>query len=68
VKFHPPQTDIDNDRTQAEKEYIENYAGRIGDVRLPPLAGHAVNCVWPVRATPQPGPRQQNSRQRDQEI
>lgn len=51
VKFNPPQTDIDNDRTQAEKEYIEKYAWRIGDVPLRPLADHApVNYVWPVTA------------------
>jgi hypothetical protein len=47
VKFNPPQTDIDNHRTQAEKEYIEKYAWKIGDVPLRPLADHAPdNYVW----------------------
>jgi len=51
VKFNSPRTDIDNDRTQAEKEYIEKYAWRIGDVPLRALADHApVNYVWPVTA------------------
>lgn len=40
VKFNPPPTDIDNRRTQAEKEYIEKYAWKIGDVPLRPLADH----------------------------
>jgi hypothetical protein len=47
VKFNPPQTDIDNHRTQAEKEYIEKYAWKIGDVFLRPLADQASgNHVW----------------------
>ena len=47
VKFNPPQTGIDNHRTQAEKEYIEKYAWKIGDVSLRPLADHAPgNHVW----------------------
>ncbi len=41
VKFNPPQTDIDSHRTQAEEEYIEKYACKIGDVFLRPLADHA---------------------------
>jgi hypothetical protein len=60
VKFSPPQTDIDNHRTLAEKEYIEKYAWKIGDVLLRPLADHAPgNYVWTshsgyslARATP----------------
>jgi hypothetical protein len=51
VKFNPRQADIDEDRILAEKEYIEKYAWRIGDVPLRPLADHApVNYVWPVTA------------------
>jgi hypothetical protein len=41
VKFNPPQTDIDNHRSQAEKEYIEKCAWKIGDVSSRPLADHA---------------------------
>ena len=60
VKFNPPQTDIDKHRTEAEKEYIEKYAWKIGDVSLRPLADHAPgNYVWArdlrhslARATP----------------
>jgi hypothetical protein len=60
VKFDPPQTDIDNHRTQAGKEYTEKYAWKIGDVCLRPLADQAPgNYVWTrdgrhslARATP----------------
>jgi hypothetical protein len=59
-KFNPPQADSDNHRTQAEKEYIEKYARKTGDVSWPPLADQAPgNDVWtrdsrhsPARATP----------------
>lgn len=51
VKLDPPQTDIDNHRIQAEKEYIEKYAGKIGDVFLRPLADPAPgNHVGPATA------------------
>jgi hypothetical protein len=51
VKFNPPQTDIDKHRTQAEKEYIEKYAGKIADVPLRPLADHAPgNYFWTSRS------------------
>jgi hypothetical protein len=70
VKFNPPQTDIDNHRTQAEKEYVEKYAWKIGDVPLRPLADRAPgNDVW----TSDSGyslarPSQENSLQGDEEI
>jgi len=59
-KLNPPQTDSDDHRTQAEKEYIEKFAWKIGDVSWPPLADRAPgNDVWtrdsrhsPARATP----------------
>jgi hypothetical protein len=70
VKFNPPQTDIDNHRTQAEKHYIEKYAGKIGDVPLrgSPITRRATMSGPATAATPWHGPRQQNSLQRDEEI
>jgi hypothetical protein len=56
VKFDPPQTEIDNDRTQAEKEFIERYAWRIGDGPLRPRAGQLCladdSGYFLARATP----------------
>ncbi len=51
VKFDPKDSFVEDDQLQAEKEYLEKYAWRIGDVALRPLADHApVNYVWPVTA------------------
>jgi hypothetical protein len=42
---------ISEDQTKAEVQYIEQYAWRIGDVAVRPLADHApINYVWPVMA------------------
>jgi hypothetical protein len=50
-QLYPDDPYIDRDRTQAEEDYLKNYAWRIGDVALRPLADHApVNYVWPVTA------------------
>ena len=48
---NPKDPDIVIDQTAAEEDYLKNYAWRIGDVALRPLADHApVNYVWPVTA------------------
>ena len=40
---------IEKDRCEAEVQYIENDAWRIGNVAVRPLADHApINYVWPV--------------------
>jgi hypothetical protein len=50
-QLYPNDPYIDRDRTQAEEDYLKNYAWRIGDVALRPLADHApVNYVLPVTA------------------
>jgi hypothetical protein len=47
----PKDPYIASDQTKAEEDYLKNYAWRIGDVALRPLADHApVNYVWPVTA------------------
>jgi hypothetical protein len=47
----PGDAYIAADRTRAEEEYLVDYAWRIGDVPLRPLADHApVNYVLPVTA------------------
>jgi hypothetical protein len=47
----PKDPYIGTDQTHAEEVYFQNYAWRIGDVALRPLADHApVNYVWPVTA------------------
>jgi hypothetical protein len=50
-QLYPNDPFIDRDRTQAEEDYLKNYAWRIGDVALRPLADHApMNYVLPVTA------------------
>jgi hypothetical protein len=50
-QLDPDDPSIGPDQTEAEKDYLENYAWRIGDVALRPLADHApVNYVLPVTA------------------
>jgi hypothetical protein len=50
-QLYPNDPFIDRDRAQAEEDYLKNYAWRIGDVALRPLADHApVNYVLPVTA------------------
>lgn len=50
-EIDPCDSAIKDDRSQAEEDYLKNYAWRIGDVALRPLADHApVNYVWPVTA------------------
>jgi predicted lipase len=50
-QIYPNDPYIDRDRTHAEEDYLKNYAWRIGDVALRPLADHApVNYVWPITA------------------
>jgi hypothetical protein len=50
-EIDPNDSSIRDDQTQAEGDYLKNYAWRIGDVALRPLADHApVNYVWPVTA------------------
>jgi len=47
----PKDPYIGDDQTQAEEDYFKNYAWRIGDVALRPLADHApVNFVGRVTA------------------
>lgn len=47
----PKDPYIATDQTNAEEDYLKDYAWRIGDVALRPLADHApVNYVWPVTA------------------
>lgn len=47
----PDDPYIAEDQIEAEEQYIEDYAWRIGDVALRPLADHApVNYVWTVSA------------------
>ena len=47
----PNDPEICDDQVRAEEDYLENYAWRIGDLGLRPLADHApVNYVWPVTA------------------
>jgi Lipase (class 3) len=47
----PNDSVIKDDRRKAEEDYLENYAWRIGDLALRPLADHApVNYVLPVTA------------------
>jgi hypothetical protein len=50
-ELDPNDLYIGRDRAKAEEDYLKNYAWRIGDVVLRPLADHApVNYVWPVTA------------------
>jgi pimeloyl-ACP methyl ester carboxylesterase len=50
-KLDPNDPAIGADRTKAEEAYLVQYAWRIGDVGLRPLADHApANYVWPVSA------------------
>jgi hypothetical protein len=50
-ELDPDDPYIGADQTKAEEDYLENYAWRIGDVALRPLADHApVNYVLPVTA------------------
>jgi hypothetical protein len=50
-ELDPNDPYIGPDRVKAEEDYLKNYAWRIGDVALRPLADHApVNYVWPVTA------------------
>jgi hypothetical protein len=50
-QLYPNDPYIDRDRTRAEEDYLVNYAWRIQDVALRPLADHApVNYVLPVTA------------------
>ena len=53
-QLNPGDPYIGSDQTKAEGDYWKNYAWRIGDVALRPLADHApVNYVLPVTgATP----------------
>jgi hypothetical protein len=53
-ELDPNDPYIGRDRAKAEEDYLKNYAWRIGDVVLRPLADHApVNYVWPgTAATP----------------
>ncbi|HXJ90742.1 MAG TPA: lipase family protein [Candidatus Binatia bacterium] len=47
----PADEYMKEDRDAAEVRYIEDYAWRIGNVALRPLADHApINYVWPVSA------------------
>jgi Lipase (class 3) len=47
----PNDPEICDDQVRAEEDYLENYAWRIGDLGLRPMADHApVNYVWPVTA------------------
>jgi len=47
----PDDPVIEKDRANAEVDYLESYAWRIGDLALRPLADHApVNYVLPVTA------------------
>lgn len=51
LELDPNDSLIRDDQTEAEEDYLTNYAWRIGDVALRPLADHApVNYVWPVMA------------------
>jgi Lipase (class 3) len=50
-QLDPKDPYIGSDQTKAEADYLKNYAWRIGDVALRPLADHApVNYVLPVTA------------------
>jgi hypothetical protein len=50
-QLSPNDPYIDRDRTRAEEDYLVNYAWRIQDVALRPVADHApVNYVLPVTA------------------
>jgi hypothetical protein len=50
-QLYPNDPFIESDRTQAEENYVKNYAWRVGDIALRPLADHApVNYVLPVTA------------------
>ena len=50
-QLDPKDPYIGTDRTKAEEDYLKNYAWRIGDLALRPLADHApVNYVLPVTA------------------
>jgi hypothetical protein len=50
----PDDATIEDDRTEAEEDYLKDYAWRIGDVAFRPLADHSpVNYVLPITtATP----------------
>jgi len=49
----PDDPYICRDQTEAEEQYLLNYAWRVGDVAVRPLADHApINYVWPVSAAP----------------
>jgi hypothetical protein len=50
-QLYPNDPFIESDRTQAEENYVKNYAWRVGDIALRPLADHApVNYGLPVTA------------------
>jgi hypothetical protein len=50
-ELDPNDPYIGRERAKAEEDHLKNYAWRIGDVVLRPLADHApVNYVWPVTA------------------
>jgi len=69
-KLNPPQTDSDDHRTQAEKEYIEKSPGRseMCPGLRSPIRRRATMSGPATAATPQHGPRQENSLQRDEEF
>jgi hypothetical protein len=51
AQMDPGDPNISADQSRAEAEYLADYAWRIGDVALRPLADHApVNYVLPVTA------------------
>ncbi len=51
ANLDPKDPYIGTDQTRAEAEYLRDYAWRIGDVALRPMADHApVNYVLPVTA------------------